>query len=77
MILWKKILCDRCMQKVYLYDGYNESMSYDGVKNRICYYHNACWYALLKEHGDKTTNTGNTARKSVEGCVEKSMDEGQ
>lgn len=77
MMLWKKIFCDRCMQKVYLYDGYNESTSYDGVKNRICYYHNGCWYALLKEQAIKTTNTENTTHKSVERYAEKSTDEGK
>jgi len=64
MIIWKKIFCDRCMQKVFLYDGYKEDIEYKSANSNVCYYHYGCWYMLLKEQYDKKNDNVNTLHQS-------------
>jgi hypothetical protein len=53
MTLWKQIYCHRCKQKIHLFNGYREETINSGVQQDIWYYHNACWYVLMRARGAK------------------------
>lgn len=53
VILWKRMFCCRCGQKIHLLAGYMEETSDEGGSKGVWHYHYECWYALLKEKGSK------------------------